>query len=70
MFADERKKRLANAVARRVGCDPGAAFTAVRQELDLAPSQSYEVLTKRAVYHYQQSFPERQCSTYRDKVRG
>lgn len=70
VFQNEREERLAVAVARTVGCAPGDALSAVRQELDLAPSQSDEVLTKRAVYHYQQAIPERTCSTYRDRTRG
>lgn len=69
-FANEREERLANAVARKVGCSPGAALSAVRQELELAPGQSDEVLTKRAVYHYQQAIPENRCMTYRDRTRG
>lgn len=69
-FTSEREERLANAVARKLGCTAAAALASVRQELDIAPGQSDEVLTKRAVYHYQQAIPERQCSTYRDKVRG
>lgn len=70
VFENEREERLANAVARKVGCAPGAALTAVRQELHLAPSLPDEVLTKRAVYHYQQSIPERTCRTWRDSARG
>lgn len=70
VFENEREERLANAVARKVGCSPDGALAAVRQELELAPSQSDEVLTKRAVYHYQQSIPERTCNTYRDTARG
>lgn len=70
VFNNEREERLAVAVARTVGCAPGDALSAVRQELDLAPSQSDEVLTKRAVYHYRQAIPERTCSTYRDRTRG
>ncbi len=69
-FENEREERLANAVARKVGCSPGAALGSVRQELDLAPGQSDEVLTKRAVYHYQQAIPERTCRTYRDASPG
>ena len=69
-FASEREERLAHKVAGAVGCSPGAALPSVRQELDLAPGQSDEVLTKRAVYHYRQSIPERTCSTYRDRTRG
>jgi hypothetical protein len=69
-FENEREERLANAVARKVGCSPGDALGAVRQELEHSPSQSDEVLTKRAVYHYQQSIPERTCRTYRDSARG
>jgi hypothetical protein len=69
-FENEREERLANAVARKVGCSPSAALGSVRQELELAPGQSDEVLTKRAVYHYQQSIPERTCRTYRDSAPG
>ena len=69
-FENEREEKLANAVARKVGCTPGAALGAVRQELELSPGQSDDVLTKRAVYHYQQSIPERTCNTYRDRTRG
>ena len=69
-FASDREERLANAVAGKVGCSPAAALASVRQELDLAPGQSDEVLTKRAVYHYQQAIPERQCRTYRDAAPG
>lgn len=69
-FASEREERLATAVSRKVGCSPIAALASVRQELDLAPSQSDEVLTKRAVYHYQQAIPDRQCHTYRDAAPG
>lgn len=69
-FANEREERLSNAVARKVGCHPAAALPAVRQELDLAPSLPDEVLTKRAVYHYQQSIPERTCRTWRDRSPG
>ena len=69
-FESEREERLANAVARKVGCSPGAALAVVRQELDLSPGQSDDVLTKRAVYHYQQSIPERTCRTYRDSAPG
>lgn len=69
-FENEREERLANAVARKVGCSPGAALSSVRQELELAPGQSDEVLTRRAVYHYQQSIPERTCRTYRDSAPG
>ncbi len=70
VFENEREENLANAVARQVGCSPGAALGAVRQELEHAPGQSDDVLTKRAVYHYQQSIPERTCNTYRDSARG
>ncbi len=70
VFENEREEKLANAVARKVGCAPGAALGAVRQELEHSPGQADEVLTKRAVYHYQQSIPERTCSTYRDPSRG
>lgn len=69
-FENEREERLANAVARKVGCSPGAALGAVRQELEHAPGQPDEVLTKRAVYHYQQAIPERTCRTYRDASPG
>ncbi len=70
VFENEREEQLATAVARKVGCSPGDALGAVRQELEHSPGQSDEVLTKRAVYHYQQSIPERTCSTYRDSARG
>lgn len=70
VFENEREERLANAVARKVGCAPGNALMAVREELRLAPSLPDEVLTKRAVYHYQQSTPERTCGTWRDSARG
>lgn len=69
-FASEREERLTHAVAGKVGCSPAVALASVRQELDLAPSQSDEVLTKRAVYHYRQAIPERQCRTYRDAAPG
>jgi hypothetical protein len=69
-YASEREERLTNAVALKVGCSPAAALASVRQELDLAPGQSDDVLTKRAVYHYQQAIPERQCRTYRDRAPG
>jgi hypothetical protein len=69
-FESEREEALANAVARKVGCSPAAALAAVRQELDHSPGQSDDVLTKRAVYHYQQSIPERTCNTYRDSAPG
>jgi hypothetical protein len=70
VFESEREEKLANAVARKVGCSPAAAVPAVRQELDHSPGQSDDVLTKRAVYHYQQSIPERTCRTYRDSSPG
>jgi hypothetical protein len=69
-FESEREEMLANAVARKVGCSPGMALAAVRQELDHSPGQSDDVLTRRAVYHYQQSIPERTCRTYRDSAPG
>jgi hypothetical protein len=69
-FESEREEQLAKAVARKVGCSPGAALAAVRQELDHSPGQSDDVLTKRAVYHYQQSIPEQTCRTYRDSAPG
>jgi len=70
VFENEREERLAHAVAKKVGCTPDATLAAVREELHLAPSLPDEVLTKRAVYHYQQSIPERTCRTWRDRSPG
>ena len=67
---NEREERLANAVAGAVGCNPADALAAVREELDHAPNQSDDVLTKRAAYHYRRAIPEKQCSTYRDASPG
>jgi hypothetical protein len=57
-LTDEREERLARQVATLVGCAPGDALPAVRNELSFAPNQSDETLTKRATYHYRQSIPE------------
>lgn len=70
VFADPREERLAKRVANTVGCSLSAALPAVRQEIGYSPTQSDDTLVKRAVYHYQQSIPERTCSTWRDASPG
>jgi hypothetical protein len=61
---------LAVQLAKIVGCTPLLALDAVRHELDLAPTQTDEVILKRAAYHYRNNLPEREQPRYRDKVRG
>ena len=69
-YADERERRLTEAVAQMVGCDPARALPAVRREVDLSPIQADEVLIRRAAYHYRQDQPAVTCQTYRDRVPG
>ena len=45
-------------------------LSAVRRELELAPTQSDDTLVKRAAYHYRQELPERTCQVYRDRAPG
>ena len=61
---------LAVRLAEMVGCAPVQALPAVRHELDISPSQTDEVILKRAAYHYRTNLPERSPSIYRDRVRG
>lgn len=69
-FADAREERLARRVAGAVRSSPASVLAAVRHEVELAPHQPDDTLVKRAVYHYQQSAPERTCSPYRDASPG
>jgi hypothetical protein len=70
LLPEGREGELAVRLAKMVGCVPMQALAAVRQELDLAPSQSDDVILKRAAYHYRNAIPERRGAIYRDKVRG
>lgn len=70
LIPEGREGELAVRLAGMVGCAPRQALPAVRQELDLAPSLSDDVLLKRAAYHYRNALPERRGAIYRDKVRG
>lgn len=65
-----REGDLAVRLAKMVGCAPPRALAAVRHELDLAPTQSDEVILKRAAYHYRNGLPERERPAYRDAVKG
>ena len=66
----EREAHLAKHVAQRARCTVFAALPAVRHELALAPDKDDETLAKRATYHYQMALPEKDCTTYRDSVKG
>jgi hypothetical protein len=70
LLPEGREGELAVRLAKIVGCVPIQALAAVRQELNLAPSQSDDVILKRAAYHYRNAVPERRGAIYRDKVRG
>ena len=69
-FADEREERLTRALSRMVGCDLAGALPWVRQEIQIAPSQSDDALLKRAAYHYRREVPDRPCPLYRDRTPG
>ena len=69
-FRDEREERLARRTAREVGGSVAGVLSAVRRELELAPTQSDDTLVKRAAYHYRQELPERTCQVYRDRAPG
>jgi hypothetical protein len=70
LLPDGRDGQLAVRLAGMVGCTPLQALPAVRHELDLSPSQTDEVILKRAAYHYRTNLPERSPALYRDRVRG
>ena len=65
-----REGELAVRLGKMVGCPPPRALPAVRQELDLAPGQTDDVILKRAAYHYRSALPERERPAYRDAVKG
>jgi hypothetical protein len=67
---DGRDGRLAVRLSRTVGCTPLEALPAVRHELGLSPTQTDDVILKRAAYHYRNALPERPRAAYRDRVRG
>lgn len=70
LLPEGREGELAARLARTVGCTPLEALPAVRQELDLSPSQADDVILKRAAYHYRMNLPERSPAAYRDRVKG
>jgi len=70
VFANEREEKLTAEVTRIAGCSPAQALAAVRREVRFAPNQSDETLIKRAVYHYQEEFPEGSGLFYQDPSPG
>ena len=70
-FADEREERLTRRLAGQLGCPLAAALTAVRRELEIAPTQPDDTILKRAAYHYRQNLPDPgPCRVYRDRAPG
>jgi hypothetical protein len=70
-FADEREEQLTRKLAGQLGCPLLDALGAVRQELQIAPTQTDETILKRAAYHYRQNLPDSgPCRVYRDRAPG
>src|SRR5262245_29367413 len=69
-FTTSRGERLARRVCEIAGCALNESQQAVQRELDIAPTQSDEVIVKRAVYHYRRDLPEPYMGGFRDTAPG